>query len=55
MLGPRCEKAEFFTAWSSTFEEVSLSCSVAPVFSFFVAAPLKNVFPKKGSLLFQGH
>ena len=34
-----------------------LSCSVAPIIVplFLVAAPLKMVFPKKGSLLFQGH
>ena len=35
---------------------ISLSCSVAPFFpSFWVTAPLKMVFPKKGSLFLQGH
>ena len=39
----------------------SLSCSVAPSLFFLLffggcpAAPLKMVFPRKGSLLFQGH
>ena len=32
-----------------------LMCSVAFCFSFSVAAPLKVVFPKKGSLFLQGH
>ena len=32
-----------------------LSCSVAPFFHFLLDAPLKMVFPKQGSLFFQGH
>ena len=35
---------------------IQLCCSVAPFCQFFlVAAPLKVVFPKKGSLFCQGH
>ena len=36
--------------------KTKLSCSVAPFCTFFcMAAPQKIVFPKKGSLFFQGH
>ena len=41
---------------TALYPNLLLSYSVAPtIFIFFLLAPLKMVFPKKGSLFFQGH